>query len=257
MRFLEALGVRQGDVVAAVGGGGKTFLVYTLAEEAAEAGHTAIVTTTTKMTPPERGPLPPLLLDEDVERLLSETPARLGRERRLLVASGRGNRKRFLPLLPEDVCRLRDAANPYVLAVEADGSAHRPFKAPAAHEPVIPACATVVVACVGLEVVGKPLADRHVHRPELVSALARQEPGSPVEAATVARVLLHEEGGRKGLPAGGRFFVLLNGASPPLMPAAERVLSELAAAAEVEVTALICRRRQADPVVEARVIRGE
>jgi probable selenium-dependent hydroxylase accessory protein YqeC len=122
---------------------------------------------------------------------------------------------------------------------------------------VIPPCATVVVACAGLEVIGKPLEERYVHRPELVAALAGQELGSTVGPATLARVLLHQQGGRKGLPAGARFFVLLNGASPALQPVAERVLSELAAAAELELTTLVCRRRQDDPVVDARLIRGE
>jgi len=97
-----------------------------------------------------------------------------------------------------------------VVAVEADGSAHKPFKAPAEHEPVIPSSTTDVIVCVGLDVLGKPLNELYVHRPEIVARLARTELGEPVTMETILRVLVHDEGGRKGLPEGARLHALLN-----------------------------------------------
>ena len=93
---------------------------------------------------------------------------------------------------------------------EADGSRMRPFKAPAAHEPVIPAETTLVVPVVGADVFGQPLDAEHVHRPELVSALSGAPLGAPITPEIVARVLAHPEGGRKGVPAGARVVVLIN-----------------------------------------------
>jgi len=63
--LLHALGLGRGDVVAVVGAGGKTTLVYRLAAEAREAGLRVIVTSTTHM-----GTLPeeitgPVLLEEE------------------------------------------------------------------------------------------------------------------------------------------------------------------------------------------------
>src|SRR5690606_22883152 len=84
------------------------------------------------------------------------------------------------------------------------------FKAPAAHEPVIPSRTTDVVVCVGLDVLGKPLTEEHVHRPEIVARLAKVELGEPVTMEIIMRVLVHEEGGRKGLPEGARLHALLN-----------------------------------------------
>jgi probable selenium-dependent hydroxylase accessory protein YqeC len=86
----------------------------------------------------------------------------------------------------------------------------RPFKAPAAHEPVIPAETTLVVPVVGADVFGKPLDDDHVHRSELVSALSGTPLGAPITPETVARVLAHVDGGRKGVPARARVVVLIN-----------------------------------------------
>src|SRR5204863_6581863 len=94
--------------------------------------------------------------------------------------------------------------------VNADGSSMRPFKAPAEHEPAIPPAAGVVVAMAGLDVLGYPLDDRRVHRPERVAAILGVDLGTPVDERMVARVLASPEGGRKGVPANARYAVLLN-----------------------------------------------
>ena len=114
---------------------------------------------------------------------------------------------------------------------EADGSRMRPFKAPAAHEPVIPAETTLVVPVVGADVFGKTLDDDHVHRPELIGALSGAPLGTPITPEIVARVLAHPEGGRKGVPPGARIVVVINKVErlPERAPAretAERLLRE-------------------------------
>ena len=58
---------------------------------------------------------------------------------------------------------------------EADGAAGRFLKAPADHEPVIPAGTTVVVVVAGLKAVGGRIADV-AHRPERVASLLRSGP---------------------------------------------------------------------------------
>jgi molybdenum cofactor cytidylyltransferase len=114
----------------------------------------------------------------------------------------------MLGYAPEVVDRLRQPGR--LVLVEADGSAHRPFKAPAEHEPVIPAGAADVVVCAGLQVLGRPLDERWVHRPELAAGLAGVAPGSPVTPWVAATVLLAPAGGRKGVPRGARCHALLN-----------------------------------------------
>jgi len=110
----------------------------------------------------------------------------------------------------------------YVL-VEADGSRMRPVKAPAGHEPVIPAEATLVVPVAGLDALERPLGEA-AHRAEIVQRLLVEEPlrgaSSDFERASgddqrltpsaLARLLAHPEGGLKSVPPGARVVSFLN-----------------------------------------------
>ena len=76
----------------------------------------------------------------------------------------------------------------YVL-VEADGSAGRPLKAHAPHEPVIPPEASNVILVVGASGFGRPIREA-AHRPERYAALAGaglEDLVSPAMAAAVVR----------------------------------------------------------------------
>lgn len=211
MDLYEAFALSPGAIVAAVGGGGKTSLVYALAYEAAGRGLSAIVTTTTKSTRPAGLPMPPIVETMDA-RLASDVGRSLSPGGVLVASAGDASRGRIAGFAPESIASLA-TISPGLVAVEADGSAHRPFKAPADHEPVVPACSTDVVVCVGLEVLGRALEARWVHRQEIVATLTDSFPGTIVTADTVVRVLLHQAGGRKNVPPGARIHALLNGPS--------------------------------------------
>lgn len=207
MSLLEAFGAGPGSMVAAVGGGGKTSLVFRLAFEAQERGIPAAVTTTVKFTRPAGLPMPPLAAAEP-GGAAERCAAALAAGGAVTLVSGEGDRGRLLGFAPGEVDRLREPGR--IVLVEADGSAHRPFKAPAAHEPVIPGAATHVVVCAGLQALGRPLDERWVHRPELAARLCGLQPGQQLTAEAMAAVLLHPEGGRKGVPPGARLLALLN-----------------------------------------------
>lgn len=230
---------RGAAVVAVVGGGGKTSLIYALAREVAALGGRPIVTGTTRFTPTPHGwPMPPL-----IEAPPAEVAARVMRApgAGTLAVAGVESQPagRLAPLTPEVIEALAGLGGVDVVLVEADGSRARPFKAPGDHEPVIPACATHVVAVVGASVLGQPLDEVHVHRPECVRALLPGLPADAVcDASLIGRVLAHQEGGRKHL--GGRpFAVVVNQADTH--PEAAQAIAEAirqAGVARVLVTAL-------------------
>lgn len=253
MRLSEALALGESEIVAIVGGGGKTTVMYRLAREAAADGGRAIATGTTLFTPPPDGRKHAAVVDADPERLIGAVAAALEHEQVVIAATGHGTQGRFLPVSPETVARL--AALPGVgrVVVEADGSRTRPFKAPAEHEPVIPASATLVIAVAGMSVLGQPLDDAHVHRPECVAALTGAELGAPVTAEMMVSVLAHPLGGRKGVPAGCRHIVLLNQVEEKRIDAARR-LARLLIEAGIE-RVVLARAREEPPVVEV-VVRG-
>jgi molybdenum cofactor cytidylyltransferase len=212
--LLGALALAAHECVAIVGGGGKTTIMYRLAAESQAAGRTAVVGGTTRFTPPRAGDMPPVVLVKEGDNTAATVRASLRRSPVVTCASGRGDKGRWLPISPLQVEQIAAIAELDLIALEADGSRNRPFKAPGDNEPVIPAAATMVLCVVGLDVIGKPMNDEWVHRPERVASLTGAHIGDTVTPECVARLLLHPEGGRKGVPDAARWIPLLNKAEP-------------------------------------------
>ena len=214
---IPAPGSEESVVLATVGGGGKTTLLFAIAAERAAGRRdesVSVLTTTTKFTVPARAQqFPTVLATNPLVRAAAIADVRGKGLPTVLVAGGRGERGRLLGVERDWPRQALGIDGVSFVGVEADGSAGRPFKAPASHEPVIPAGVTHVVAVVGVEVLGKPLDARSVHRPELAAAIAGVEEGEAVTAEIVALVLSDAEGGRKGVPPSGsnraRFAVMV------------------------------------------------
>ena len=180
MELARALDIRPG-VTAVIGGGGKTTLLRVLGEELSGSGRRVVLCTTTKIFP-----FPGLLnltgSDEaELARALEETP---------LLCAGTpvpGTGKLSAPAIP--MGRLAELAD-YVLA-EADGSAGRPLKAHAPHEPPVPREAGQVICVVGASGFGRPIGEA-AHRPGLYARLAGVGEAAFASVETEAAVLLAE-----------------------------------------------------------------
>lgn len=194
--------------VCLVGGGGKTTTLYRLAREALDLGERGVVvTTTTRMYPHPRLPMAANLSGWDGAGVLF-----LGREAEKGKVTGPS------PLPPWAGLML----------LEADGARGLPLKAPAPHEPAIPPEGDAVIALAGLDALGRPIC-RTCHRPEETAALLGTGPDHLVTAADVASLLASPLGGRKGVPPGAAFRVVLNkGDTPARRRAGAEILSLLA-----------------------------
>jgi probable selenium-dependent hydroxylase accessory protein YqeC len=245
----DALHIAEDEVVALVGGGGKTSAMFRLAREVVDRGGNAITTTTTRIFAAQIALAPAHVPAGEATR--ERIASALAAHRHMLVIGDTNPRDgKADGVSLELFARLRSWFPQACLLNEADGSRMRPFKAPAAHEPVIPVETTLVLPVVGADVFGQTLDADHVHRPELVSALTGAPLGTPITPEIVARVLAHPEGGRKGVPAGGRVVVMINKVEtlPDRKPAdetAERLLRDPAIHAVVFTTL-----RADDPVLE-------
>jgi len=184
-------------VVAIVGGGGKTSLLYRLGEEAVALGRAAILAGTTRFTPRPVAGLETTIIERADASIVDAARAALSGERPLVLHAGDASKGRLQPITTEVADALAGLAGLGLLALEADGSKMLPFKAPADHEPVIPSTATHVVAVVGARAIDAPLDEEHVHRPERVRAIVGDVPRCSAEV--IARVLADERGGRKGV----------------------------------------------------------
>lgn len=201
--LMDALGIGERELVALVGSGGKTSLLFALATELTAAGRGVVLTTTTRIATAEVERVPTVYLtghlpDRRSDRL--KTPC--------LVIGATGTEKaKSVPLeLPR-----RLLARPEVDAVlvEADGAKMLPVKAPAAHEPAVPPGTTLFVVLMGIDALDGPL-HTVAHRPHLVSALTGRAESEHLRPADAATLLTHPRGGLKKIPPGARVVIFIN-----------------------------------------------
>lgn len=224
-------------VVALTGAGGKSTLLFRLGEELAAAGLQTLMTSTTRLWAQQIDRAPFSLIAADPLLLSVELPISLRGYKWVLAMAGPAREPdKLRGLAPNTICRLAALGDVDAVVVEADGSRERPLKAPAEHEPVVPACATHAVVVAGLVAMGRPLDRASVHRPELVAALAGLQIGDALTPAAVARLLAHPHGGLKGVPPHATPFLYLNlmlDSTTPVEEAERRLAAARAVAGRV------------------------
>jgi molybdenum cofactor cytidylyltransferase len=200
--LLVPLGIGRGDVVAAVGAGGKTSLLRALDAEAAALGWTVLLTSTTHMGPSRQGEAVLFASDGATDEVVRATV----RDRGRATLYGRHVREDKLEgVAPERVDALAGAAD--LVLVEADGARQRSLKAPADHEPVVPRSSSLVVVLAGLDVIGTAVDGPLVHRPELVARLGG---ASFVTEDALVACLAHPRSYPRTRAPGRRLAVFLN-----------------------------------------------
>ncbi len=247
MALTQAMRVGRGAVVSFVGGGGKTTSMFRTASELSASGLRVVTTTTTHIAEDQARFAPSCISPGEIASLEN----RLDRFNHCLITGPADGKGRVAGVPLDLIAGLAKRSDIDVVLVEADGSRSRPFKAPGIHEPVVPEITTILVPIAGLDSIGRPLDDAHVHRPETVAALARQELGSTVTAETVARVLCHPEGGAKHRPSRARLVPLLNKADTGEAVRSGMELAQKLLASPAVDAAIIGSMLSEPPVLEA------
>jgi probable selenium-dependent hydroxylase accessory protein YqeC len=191
--LLQALGLdRPGAprLVQLIGGGGKTTAMFALAHALRARGEPVVTTTTTNIHVPTAEQCEALVL-------LEETAEPLEALERVLVTHGHATLARArLPqgkLAGVEPGLLRDLASwrPDLRVIaECDGARGRSLKAHASHEPVLAGGVSLAVLVVGLDVLGAPLDEDHVHRAALLSQLLQRDLGGQLGPVDVARAVV-------------------------------------------------------------------
>jgi molybdenum cofactor cytidylyltransferase len=251
MLLTAALRIQPKDVIALVGGGGKTSLMFRLANELTGQGRRVITTMTTRIFASQMALAPAWVMYQDEDELLGQLLPALAEHDHVLVMGGMAvEADKVAGVPPELAGRLIKLPMVDAVIIEADGSRRLPFKAPAEHEPVIPAETTLVLPMIGLDVIGQPLAPDAVHRPERVAALTGAALGDLVTPAMVAAVLAHPEGGARQAPPNARLVPFLNKAETPSALAAAREVARLALTYPRVDSVAIGALQGVDPVYE-------
>ena len=208
--LFSAFDVDPPQILAIVGSGGKTSLMYALAEEAQARGLRVITTTTTKIFPPRPEQSPEIILTEKPDDLIAKAGEALGRHRHITVAVGQLDSGKLDGINPDLVGLLLAHTGADMVVVEADGARGLPLKAPAIHEPVIPGLTELVVPVVGLGCLGRSLDEDTVFRSEIFSDLSGIPMGQAITAEGIGRALFHADGLLRRVGVGMRVIPLLN-----------------------------------------------
>lgn len=284
MHLSHALRIQPKDVVAFVGGGGKTTAMFRLADELVIQGRRVVTTTTTRIFAAQiklapfhiRSPRDssemiraPLNKGGRGGAFLSRVRAELvahphilitgetnedGRRSPELADPGRSEREsggeKAFGVLPELVDELIELDEVDAVLYEADGSRMRPFKAPASHEPMLSERTTILVSVVGIGALGANLDDEHVHRAEIVAQLTGAKIGERVTADMIARVIANREGGLKNKPRSARAIVLVNAVESSEQLESAREIARLALASDEVEGVAIGTARDENPIRE-------
>lgn len=238
MRLSDALHLTGAQSVALCGAGGKTTLLYALAEEARRDGRRVLVTTSTHILQPEETGVLHFFHAEQVDDFSSIClPGQIA-----VVGTPCGQNK-ITGIAPMNVDAAMQAAD--VFLYEADGSKHLPVKCHNATEPVVWFGTDAVIGVLGLSALGKP-AQEICHRWQLDPLFAAL-PDKPLDTDDFVRLAL-ECRQAAGYPH--NFTVCLNQCdTDELRHAAREIATQLAihgiscavtcfAGAQPEITAL-------------------
>ena len=208
--WIAALGLGPRENVAVVGGGGKTSLCFALADELLASGNRVITTTTTKVWRKEAERAPCLVFSSSGSPAPNGLKEGLSKNGHVFVAQRPLDNGKLEGILPETAdAFFRNLDVDYLIA-EADGAAGRPVKTPAAHEPVVPSSATLVIAVMGLEAIGMPLDSGVVFRTGLFKELTGLEEGDALTPIALAAAFQSPRGLFRGAPESARRIAFLN-----------------------------------------------
>ncbi|PVZ87981.1 putative selenium-dependent hydroxylase accessory protein YqeC [Serratia sp. S1B] len=201
----EYLRLDKGEplLISLIGAGGKTSSLHWLARAFYQQGKRVLFTTTTKMYRPAT---------TNYHHLLLGTPPTVSREPAITAW--------FCQYQPQDnkvtgpsaewLDEIKQRELFDVILVEADGSKGLPLKAPARHEPCIPASSDCVIALTGGQVINQPANPQQIQRWEIFSALTGVGAGEQLDPPVFGRLIAHPEGMFKGAPSDARRIWLIN-----------------------------------------------
>lgn len=227
MDLLKAFSIQDREIVAVVGGGGKTSLMFALAEAVPSR---VVLTTTTRIFAAQIKLATAVssytsTAEENWAQWLADLEAKISEHGHCLLVGEVEGEKAFG--VPADLPAKLLAANAAdVVIIEADGSRMRPIKAPAEHEPVIPAGTTLLVPVVGIDALNGRITDI-AHRPERVQEVLKlSESITHLQPQDVAQLIVSAQGGLKNLPANARAIPLISKVESETELAAARQIAQ-------------------------------
>jgi probable selenium-dependent hydroxylase accessory protein YqeC len=232
------LNIEPSQCVSIMGAGGKSTLMNRLADELIVLGRTVVLTSTTNYHRPKALQSEQILLTRDAPDWQEKLRLLARRWNRLLVLHHDLGDAMVRGIDVAAVRTIHERIPEAVVIVKTDGARKRWFKAPNRSEPVVPPWSQVCITVVNRAILGQPLTDALVHRPERVAELTGLRIGEPITPQAVGMVLTHPDTYAPKIPAGARRIVYISHVqTPPDLEQAEAIAGALARSAIDEATA--------------------
>lgn len=174
----RAIELKKSDIVTVVGSGGKTSTIRHLISEIKR--RLLIITTThfasfRKFENKE-------VISSSCEKIIDQIDNIWQKNDRENIVIGQkiigevtDGRKKLKGIPPEWVDKIAALFSEEIILIEGDGSASRPIKTPAEHEPVVPNSTSVLLPIMGMKALGKKIDERSCHRLEEIELLTNLE----------------------------------------------------------------------------------
>ena len=229
--LISLLNFKDKGLISIFGAGGKTSLMFTLAEQLVKKGQTVLTTTTTKIFFPTREQCQVTLINSNVDSLIKQLADRTSSTPHLSAGSLYDNDKaKITGFSLDQVDMIYQSGCFDWIIVEADGSRRKPLKSTNDTEPVFPKKTTQMILTTGLDAAGVVLQDSHVHRAPIFSERTGTCLGTPVTALAIAKNLSFEISKAQKICPGIKVCLFLNKADTQIdLKNAEKIANGLKA----------------------------
>lgn len=187
MKLISLLGLNRGDLISIVGAGGKTTLMFRIANEL-RMDYKCLVTTTTKIFVPDREFFDFMAVgNNEFEQL------RPVRKNGIYVYGSGINAEKKLMGINLEVLGREISQFDFTL-VEADGSKRKPVKGWNEEEPVISGKTSKTIGVFSMEAIGKVINESNVHRIKEFLNITDSKENGIISLEDIVRMIFHPKG---------------------------------------------------------------
>lgn len=187
MKLKDLLHINIGSMVSIVGAGGKSSLMYTLAEELRQ-DNKVLVTTTTKIYNPEREQYDYIKLGNENFRISNQSL-----NKGIYVYGSSVNEEGKLIGLSVETLLRQCPYFDYIL-IEADGSKGKQIKGWNDTEPVICSASKKTIGVISIEAIGQEVNEKNVHRVEKYIKLTNSKKNEIITIENIISLIFHPKG---------------------------------------------------------------
>lgn len=187
MRLTEIIDLNKGQVISIVGAGGKTTLMFTMAEELRK-GNKVLITTTTKIYIPSKNDFQFMFFEGDNVNLFNNSV-----DNGIYIYGNSVNSEyKIIGTSDNELEKLL----PYYdyIFIEADGSKRKPLKGWNYNEPVISKYTNITIGVITIEVLGMMVNESNIHRIEKFMALTGTKEHERIRKEHIVSLIFNPEG---------------------------------------------------------------